>query len=335
MATRLSLLALALGLALTGACTRSSAESASPGHGPVVHPPRDHGYPMDGVLRMNHVQLKATHNSYHVETPGNSLAEWHYTHAPLDVQLESQGVRGIELDTRYVADNDRFEVFHIPALDEQTTCRAFVDCLSVVRAWSEAHPHHEPIFVQVEPKDVPPGDAEPYFEKMEKEILAAWPRERIIAPDDVAGDAPTLREAITTRGWPTLAQARGTILFYVDNLDTWRGPYTRGGTSLAKRLMFVNSAENDPLAAVVIINDPTERARIDAAARAGLIVRTRADEAGLAEQRAAALASGAHALSSDFPAMFAIPEGTPSRCNPVTAPPGCTSIAIEDPAKLR
>lgn len=323
-------------LAASLACgSTSPPTTTAPLAGAVDHPARDHGYAMDGVLRMNHVQVKATHNSYHVETPGNSLAEWHYTHAPLDVQLESQGVRGIELDTRYVADTDRFEVFHIPALDEQTTCRAFADCLKVVRAWSDAHPHHAPILVHVEPKDVPPEDAEPYFEKMHAEILGAWPRERIIAPDDVKGDAPTLRDAVTTRGWPTLGQARGTILFYVDNLDVWRAPYTRGGASLANRLMFVSSAEADPLAAVIILNDPTERARIDAAARAGFIVRTRADEAGLPEQRAAALATGAQLLSSDFPTMFPIPEGTPARCNPVTAPAGCSPAAVEDPAHLR
>jgi len=322
-------------LALAVAACSPASDAATSHSGAVVHPKRDHGYPMDDLLRMNHVQVKATHNSYHVETPGNTLADWHYTHAPLDVQLESQGVRGLELDTRYVAEADRFEVFHIPMLDEQTTCRAFGDCLAVVKRWSDAHPGHTPILMQIEPKDFPLDDAEAYFEKMQREILAAWPRERIIAPDDVKGDAPTLRDAVTTRGWPTLGEARGTILFYVDNHDAWRSSYTRGGTSLADRLMFVDSAEGDPLAGVIIINDPADRARIDAAARAGFLVRTRADETGVTEQRAAALATGGHALSTDFPTMFELPNGTPARCNPVTAPAGCTPGAVEDPAHLR
>lgn len=290
---------------------------------------------MDDVLRMNHVQVKATHNSYHVETPGSTVAEWHYTHAPLDVQLDSQGVRGLELDTRYVADADRFEVLHIPALDEQTTCRAFTECLGIIKGWSDTHSGHAPIFVQLEPKDAPPEDAEAYFEQLEREILSVWPRERIVAPDDVQRDAPTLREAVTTRGWPTLGETRGTILFYVDNLDVFRQPYTRGGSSLEGRLLFVNSAESDPLAAVVIVNDPTDRTRIDAATRSGLIVRTRADEAGTQEQRAAALATGAHLLSSDAPLAFELTGGTPARCNPISAPAGCTSGAIEDAAHLR
>lgn len=315
--------------------TPTPAVPTEPGASPISRPRRDLGYPLDGTLAMNHVQAKATHNSYHVETPGNTLVEWRYTHAPLDVQLESQGVRAIELDTRLVEATDRFEVFHIGGLDEQTTCRAFVDCLRVVEAWSRAHPKHVPILVHVEPKDEPPSDSEPYFVKMEKEILAAFPRDRIVTPDDVQRDSPTLRDAVTARGWPVLAEVRGTVLFYIDDSGAWRSAYTRGGKTLAGRLMFVDSKESDPLAAVVVANDPTERARIDAAAKAGFLVRTRADEAGVAPQHSAALATGAHALSTDTPLAFVLPDATPVRCNPVTAPAGCTAAALEDPARLR
>ncbi|MBT9555830.1 MAG: hypothetical protein IV100_07365 [Myxococcales bacterium] len=34
------------------------------------------------------------------------------------------------------------------------------------------------------------------------------------------------------------------------------------------------------------------------------------------------------------PYPFAIPDGTPSRCNPITAPETCTALALEDPALL-
>lgn len=328
-------------IVLASACSSESSPpstptpDAAPPSGPVSRPRRDFGYPMDDVLRMNHVQAKATHNSYHVETAGNTLAEWKYSHAPLDVQLESQGVRAVELDTRLVEATDRFEVFHLPGLDEQTTCRAFVDCLRVLDTWSRAHPKHVPILVQIEPKDAPPADAEPYFAKLEKEILSVWARERIVAPDDIQRDSPTLREGVTSKGWPVLAEARGTILFYVDNSSDWRAAYTRGGKSLAGRLMFVDSKEDDPLAAIVIANDPDDRARIDAAARAGFLVRTRADEAGSAPKHEAALATAAHALSSDAPLSLVLPGGSPVRCNPVAAPQGCSPGALEDPARLR
>src|SRR5262245_34813547 len=157
---------------------------------------------MDDVLRVNHVQVLATHNSYHLETAGNTLAEWHYTHAPLDVQADKWGVRGFELDTRWIEDAGRFEVFHLPLIDEQTTCRAFVDCLATLKLWSDAHAGHEPLFVQIEPKDIPEdSEAETYFANMEREVLSIWPRERIVTPDDVQRDAPTLRAAVGAKGW--------------------------------------------------------------------------------------------------------------------------------------
>ena len=45
-------------------------------------------YPLDDLLRFDDVQLKATHNSYHVET--SDIPEWEYTMQPLDVQLERE-----------------------------------------------------------------------------------------------------------------------------------------------------------------------------------------------------------------------------------------------------
>ena len=51
----------------------------------------------------------------------------------------------------------------------------------------------------------------------------------------------------------------------------------------------------------------------------------------------AAQAADIHMLKDDFPAAidgkaYALdfPDGTPARCNPVTAPPQCTSLALED-----
>ena len=86
------------------------------------------------------------------------------------------------------------------------------------------------------------------------------------------------------------------------------------------------------------MDDPWDE-RIPEAAAQNILIRTRVDS-GLeyTEGRLeVALASGAHALSSDLvdpdgEHVTRIPEGTPSRCNPVTAPPECTSEAIEDPA---
>ena len=59
--------------------------------------------------------------------------------------------------------------------------------------------------------------------------------------------------------------------------------------------------------------------------------------------REAALASGATFVSTDYPVpdpafgtgyFVEMPGGMPARCNPVTAPPDCTPLAVEDPALL-
>jgi hypothetical protein len=291
--------------------------------------------------------MKGTHNSYHIK-PELDLDQWRYTHAPLDVQLESQGVRKVELDTYYNEALGVFEVYHVGALDDQTTCRRFTDCLKVMKTWSDENPAHHTIFIQIEPKD--PFDAataETYFQRLEKEILSVWYRERLVTPEDVQGDAASLREAITTKGWPTLRVGRAKALFFMDNIAEFRDHYTHGGSDLDGRLMFAagSSAAPLPTDGVYVLNDPTgDAGAIAEALGAGFIVRTRADAdskeplAGDTTRRDAALASGAQIVSTDYPAkvegvayVMEIPGGTPSRCSPITAPAECTPEAIEDP----
>jgi hypothetical protein len=163
-----------------------------------------------------------------------------------------------------------------------------------------------------------------------------------VTPDSVKGDAATLRDAVTTQGWPALGEVRGKILFFVNNTAEFRTLYTRGGQDLDGRLMFVESSPADPFGAVLILNSASgDQAQIEAGVQAGFIVRTFADGANDIDpnETAAALAGGAHVISSDHPVpvemggySLEIPGGTPSRCNPKSAPPECTSEAIENPA---
>lgn len=331
------------------AVTIAACNSGSDAVPELLRPRIDFGYPMDTTLRMNDVQVKATHNSYHVETPGNGVAEWHYTHAPFDVQLDAQGVRSFELDLHRNADDGTFEVFHIPRLDEGSRCRKFKDCLAALKTWSDANPGHAPLFVMIEPKEEAAPDAEEYFNAMEQEVLSVWPRDWIVAPDDVQKDASTLRAAVTGAGWPLLGDVRGTVLFFLNDAANFRDKYTRGGTSVKNRLMFPQAIdENDPLAAIFVLNNPVgDGPAITSAVTHGFIVRTITDGYDGIDPAivSAALATGVQILSTDHPApadaaqvgdvALTIPDGTPSRCNPVLAVPGCTSTAIEDPARLR
>ena len=344
-------------------------------------------YPLDDVLRLNHVQVIGSHNSYH-QRPAGRLArafpimEWQYDHPPLDVQFEEQGIRQIELDIfadplggRYANPvaiqvlGDPFDVpelllpglkvLHVQDLDFRSTCWTFVDCLTTVQRWSADNPDHLPIMILVEAKDsavditlpgVPPltvpieFDAE-QLDMIDEEILAVFPREQITTPDDVRGSFDTLEEAVTTDGWPTLAESRGRVLFALDNGGRIKAAYETGHPSLRGRILFTDSSPGEPTAGFVKVNGPLGNVeRIQDLVAAGFIVRTRADadtrEArnGDTTQRDAALASAAQYVSTDYPVpdpefgtgyRVEIPGGQIARCNPVSAPPECEDSALE------
>ena len=145
-------------VALLPACDADSGDAsadAAPAPDAAPRAPDEDVPPLDGMppppdLRMNHVRVRGTHNSYHLK-PDNILPDWQYEHLPLDQQLETQHVRQFELDVHFK--DDGFHVYHLPGVDAGSTCDRFVDCLAVLRGWSESHPGHVPIIVLVEPKD--------------------------------------------------------------------------------------------------------------------------------------------------------------------------------------
>lgn len=304
------------------------------------------GYPHDDVLRVHHVQMKGTHNSYHLI--GEVDADpWRYDHAPLDVQLAEQGVRGFELDLTYDAETDTYPVFHLALVDANTNCATFDVCLETLATWSRAHRGHAPLLVQIETKDEDSAeDIDAYLAGIEAIVDDAL-GELVLRPDDVQGDHPTLADALAAEGWPTLAVARGRIVLFLDG-GRAASAYARGDTDLSGRAMFVRGREGTPIAAISKFDEPVgNEAAIAEAVLANRLVRTRADTDGN-EARAmdtsrfeAALASGAHLVSTDFPAenpyvdyFVDIADGAPARCNPLTAPEECTSLAIEDPDLL-
>jgi hypothetical protein len=338
---RQSLLAL---LALS--CLLPACGADDPVPGPKAGP--GFAYPLDDTLRLHHVQVKSTHNSYHVETDGNEIDPWRYTHLPLGQQLGEQGVRHFELDVHYSAAKEAFDVYHLPVIDEQTTCRTFKDCLGALKTWSDAHPAHHAIVVQMEIKDPEPADFEAYFEALHVEIRAVWPSDRLFTPAMLKADHASLADAVRSDGWPTLGELRGKILFTLDDAGAFQRAYSHDRSHLDDRILFAHAAPEDPFAAIAVLNDPFDAAAISAATSANMLVRTRADSdsvepmAGDTARREAALASGAHFVSTDYPVpdgvldySLEVPGGTPSRCNPVTAPAECTSLAIEDPAFVR
>ncbi len=309
-----------------------------------VRPDARVALPLDDVLRLNHLQMEGTHNSYHVQ-PRADIPDWRYTHAPLDEQLESEGVRAFELDTYFDEALGVWEVFHIATLDEETTCATLLECLATIRTWSDANVNHHPIFVQIEPKDFyDEATNDDVMAVMEDEIRFVFPEELIITPDLVRGDAANLREAVMTDGWPTLGEVRGRVLFFLNCSRDWCVHYANRGEGLAGKLIFSDSQPDDPWAAIRILNGGGEEAM--AAVEAGFIVRSRAvsmpgaldaTEEELQNELDSVLASGAHIISTDVPIaredvplFVEMPGGNPSRCNPVSAPEECTATALED-----
>jgi Phosphoinositide phospholipase C, Ca2+-dependent len=313
-------------------------------------------YPQDGKLRLNQVQVLATHNSYHIQqdAPIPASPTSQYTHGPLDQQLDL-GVRSFELDIVNAPDG-QFPVLHTPVVDNTSNCTPLAQCLDVVGRWSRAHPGHVPIFILVEPKEgglervLDPtleGFDAAGLDELDAQVRSSLGR-RLITPDSVRGKSRTLRDAVLRRGWPTLGKARGKIMVILHADIPVRDLYLQGHSSLQGRAMFVSADETSPAAAVLAVDDPDEQ-RIQQLVTEGFIVRTRAD-ADLVEARAndvtrrdRALRSGAQIISTDFevavPAIgtdyvVQIPAGTPARCNPVDSPRNCKPTDVENPRHL-
>ena len=271
-----------------------------------------------------------------------TAASLDYAKPSLTTQLEG-GARQLELDYVYDPEGGRYatplgqkiakdaaeapydaapmmapglKVMHVPDIDYRSVCPTFVACLTEVRTWSRAHPDHAPLLIIMNLKDdnipfpgaVPllPFDAKA-MASIDAEIRSVFPDSEIITPDKVQGRAATLREAVTTKGWPTLKASRGKVMFAMDEGPEKTSLYLGPNGSLKGRVMFVNVDESSPAAAYITLNEPLEQAeRIRKDVAAGFIVRTRAD-ADTVEARSndrarqdAAFASGAQYVSTDY-----------------------------------
>ena len=156
----------------------------------------------------------------------HAAAALDYSHPPLTEQFEA-GVRQIELDVYADTEGGRyahprapalvaaaglpadppedpdgvmlkpgFKVMHVQDIDQRSRCQPFVACLREVRAWSEAHPGHVPLFILVETKQGASKEMrlttpEPFtpavFDALDAEIRSVFSASEMITPDDVRG----------------------------------------------------------------------------------------------------------------------------------------------------
>ena len=340
----------------------SSQQTKSPVQQPVEPPAASPG----DELKINQIQIIASHNSYHLHTEPailrflTGLYNLHilpkdlnpkyidYTNAPLTEQLQTYGVRGLELDVwndptggRYYDREGRgfvlkttrskidalkqpgFKILHIPDFDFKSTNYTLVDALQEIKRWSDAHPNHLPVFINIETEVRTPGDEMKILHKLthaaafdslaaetlDKEVKSVFGNDLrgVITPDQVRGDYPTLEKAALAGNWPGIRAASGKVIFIIDGDGSSGAVYKTGHPSLKGRAMFVYSDPGTPEAAFVILNSPVpDFGRIQKCVKDGYIVRTRSDD-GTRQARSgdctdlnAALCSWAQIISTDY-----------------------------------
>jgi hypothetical protein len=238
------------------------------------------------------------------------LTDWEYDHVDMYTQLERYGVRHVELDLYGDKAGGRFysragykltnrdpeshiealkqpglKVMHIPDVDCETNYYTFIEALKDLKRWSDAYPDHLPLYVMIEAKTETVGDvlsflgfvkAEPWDDEniasIEKEILQVFPREQIIAPVDIRRNYSTLRQAVLEKGWLTIGEARGKIMFMLDG-DAINNSYKELHPDLESRIIFRDALENDDDAAYIQENDPFDP-RIPTLVKQGFMVRS-------------------------------------------------------------
>jgi hypothetical protein len=279
------------------------------------------------ALRIDQLQLKGSHNSYHRAPRFPLSPRFRYDHAPLATQLEQQGVRHLEIDVRYA--DGRLRVGHAPIIDGETSCSDFHSCIRHVKRWSQRHPLHVPVFVFVQPKEggLIGADLDDRIELLDHEIGRVFSRHELLTPREVARGYPSLVSAVRTLGWPTLESTRGKVAFVLFGAQRLVRKYARGRPSLAGRVMFAAPRHaGADYAAILSIDNPVPHQRaITSAVREHVLVRTRADASLVRDKRRrdAAIASGAHFVGTDFVdpkhAWLDLGPETPARRNPVSA----------------
>jgi Phosphoinositide phospholipase C, Ca2+-dependent len=258
-----------------------------------------------------------------------------------------------EFDPQGVMSKPGFKVMHVQDFDYRSTCQPLTACLTIIREWSKSHPQHLPIYILLETKQadlpaqyhatIPEKFTSATFDALDAEIRSVFPANEMITPDQVRGEHKTLEEAVLHNNWPTLATARGKVVFLMDQRPV--GPvYLEGHPSLRGRVIFTNAVPGQSDCAFTEENEGSQEA-IAALVRKGYLVRTRTDEdtkqarTNDTSRRDVALASGAQLLSTDYPSAepsswtkysVGLPHGAVARCNPVNAPPSCSNADFTD-----
>lgn len=273
----------------------------------------------------------------------NDPIQLDYGHLPLVEQFDKYGVRGIEIDLNYdpkgglyskrklnlfipgirqrVKDKRMneagFKVLHIADVDYETNYLTFKDVLIEIKNWSDTHPNHSPLFVNIEAKGSNPGDESKFLKKLgfkkaipfdslayfmlDQEIFSVLLKDKIYSPEDLKGKFPSIQNRIQSENWPPLSACLGKIIFILEGNNDH--VYHKNAY---QHPMFVYGSPNDEHTAFVLRNEPIDKENEILELTKKFIVRTRAD-AGTIEARKndyqrfnSAWKSGAQIISTDY-----------------------------------
>lgn len=299
-----------------------------------------------------------------------------YGHLPFDSQFSHYNVRGLEIDINndpkggffYKRKVNAFvkglkqkskveelkkpglKVLHIKDVDYETNYYTFRQALLAIKNWSEEHPKHLPLFINIESKEDSPGDVSGLLrflgfkrairfdnaasDSIDAEIRSVFGTELngVLTPDIVRGDFNTLNEMAVSHSWPMLDECRGKVIFIMEGAAV--DNYLLHHPSLKGRAMFIYSEPGRAEAAFVKRNDATrDKDQIKELVNQGYIIRTRSD----AETWQArnndytdmnnAFESGAQIISTDFyrpdtrfsPFQVKFSDGAVGRKNPINS----------------
>lgn len=273
---------------------------------------------IDPNLRLNEIQMLATHNSY--KKTGSDIGRFfvglgdsfeearalRYGYHTLTQQLEF-GVRSMELDVRLR--KDQFMLTHVPLVDNSSVAPIFSDALHEIKLFSENHPNHMPIILLIEVKDdwMILDHALQKIESAQLEKLNTIIKEtlgdQLFQPKDMIESGKTLKDTIQTTGWPTLQHMLGKVMVVL-HPSHFVVPYVALDPTLDTLSMFpgVYANQIDRDYASFIVHNEVNRDAIQALVDQQFIVRTRIDSQLIfnATDYDQAILSGAQILTSDF-----------------------------------
>ncbi len=283
------------------------------------------------TLKINQVQVLATHNSYKKQTPWlyysigslarrlDGLTSTNYAHNTLTEQLNS-GIRGIVFDLRYQFDN--FPIYHSPIFDNRTHNPLLKETLEELILWSNRHPKHFMINVIIQLKDdsilFNPSRKNltaDLLKKLDRTIAYTMGANRLVTPDILKNGYPDLESMVYNNAWLPVYKTRGKFMFLLHYHNEYTDMYIDLDNSLSTQAMvpLIDSRylDNHKKHSAVLLHNLPEVDIIQQLVSDNYMVRTRMDVESTYDQqrRIDALANGAQIITTDLQKGRVLPKG--------------------------